>query len=150
MIFLRKKGFYSVRPKLYWFHYIYLILLASPKKPKKKENVIKRKKGGRQGRRNSWGQLQRARFCNFQYDANNDHFGRTLSVGRALFWAPHHNVKAWVKLYSYPLLPPPLTCLPSAPRQAANGRTSIIFASIDISCILQGCISFQIAFVKRD
>ena len=28
------------------------------------------------------------------------------------------------------------------------GQTSIIFALIDIFCILQGCISFQVAFVK--
>ena len=71
----------------------------------------------------------------------NDYFGRTLSVGRALFWAPQHNVQAWVKLYSYPLPTPPPSCLPSAPQQAANGRfiqgikTSIIFALIDIFCI---------------
>ena len=44
MIFLRKKGVYSVRPKLYWFHYFYLILFASPKKQKNK-HVIKLKKG---------------------------------------------------------------------------------------------------------
>ena len=44
MIFLRKKGDYSVRPKLCWFHYFYLILLASPKKQKKR-HVIKLKKG---------------------------------------------------------------------------------------------------------
>ena len=50
MIFLRQKGVYSVRPKLYWFHYFYLILLASPKKQKKtktkkKKHEIKLKKG---------------------------------------------------------------------------------------------------------
>ena len=50
MMFLRQKGVYSVRPKLYWFHYFYLILLASPKKQKKNKNKkkkheIKLKKG---------------------------------------------------------------------------------------------------------
>lgn len=56
---------YSVRPKLL------------------KKNVIKLKKGI--GRDNSLGQLQQARFFNFQYYANNDYFDRTLFVGRALF-----------------------------------------------------------------
>ena len=75
--------------------------------------------------------------------AGGRYFEPCSAVGKALLFSPP------------PLPTSPLTCLPSAPQQAANGRfvqvikTSIDLAFIDIFCILQGCISLQIAFVKR-
>ena len=118
MIFLRQKGVYSVRPKLYWFHYFYLILLASPKKQTKKtkkKHVIKLKKGV--GRDAETAEVN----CSGPVFVISSimqimiilHF---LLAGW-LFWALHHNVKAWLELYSSPLLLLlPLTCLPSAPQ----------------------------------
>ena len=96
MIFLRQKGVCSVRPKLYWFHYFYLILLASPKKQKKKKkkHVIKLKKGV--GRDAETTEVN----CSGPVFVISSIMQIMIILAGWLFWALHHNVKAWLELYS--------------------------------------------------
>ena len=105
MIFLRQKGVYSVRPKLYWFHYFYLILLASPKKQKqkkqkKKKHVIKLKKGVGRDAETAEVNCSGPVFVISSIMQIMIILAVHFLLAGWLFWALHHNVKAWLELYS--------------------------------------------------
>ena len=54
-----------------------------------------------------------ARFCNFQYHANNDHFGRTLSVGRVVILSSAPQRQSLIRALLLTPAPPPSPHLPS-------------------------------------